>query len=127
MTLVGIEIGRRHHPQHFAAIDVDHDAAGGAGGEGLARGFHFMRQDVLHPHVDGGGDLAAGRGADLFFQTQFQAGKAIVVGIGDTHHLGGHAAVGIVTLAARLELQPGSPRCITRASVSGVIWRATST
>ena len=87
-------------------LHVHHDAAGGAGAEGLARLFDFMRQDILHAHVDGGGDRAAGmRRADLVLQPQLQAGDAVVVGIGDAQHLGGVAAVGIVALGAGLEFQ----------------------
>jgi hypothetical protein len=36
-ALVGIEIGQRHHAQHFAGVDIHHHAAGGLARKGLAR------------------------------------------------------------------------------------------
>ena len=62
--------------------------------ECLARRFGFRRQDILHPHVDRGGDLTAGMGVHLFLKPHLQARYAVIVGIGDAQQLRCSAAIG---------------------------------
>ena len=96
MPGIGIEIRHRDHGEHFAAIDVHHHAAGRLGVEGFARRFRLMRQDVLHPHVDGGRHLTAGMGLNLLFQPQFKTGDTVIVGIGDAQKLRGGALASVI-------------------------------
>ena len=89
-------------------LHIHHHAAGRMRAERLAARFGLVRQDVLHAHVDGELHRVAGlAAAQPGIETQLEAGHAfaVAVGIGDAQHLRGGAAVGIVALAARLELE----------------------
>jgi hypothetical protein len=64
-----------------------------------------MRQDVLDPHVDGGGDLPAGMGTQLVLKPHLQTRDAVIVRVGDTQQLRRRSAIGVITLGAGFKLQ----------------------
>ncbi|MEI9888463.1 MAG: hypothetical protein WDN08_18570 [Rhizomicrobium sp.] len=82
MAVVGIEVGHRHHGEDLAGVDVHHDAAGLDRAEGVARRLNLGGEDVLHAHVDGGGDRLVGGGAQLDVEAAFETGLALAVRVG---------------------------------------------
>ena len=50
--IVGVEIRQRHHRQHLARMDVEHDPGGADGAKLRHRRLQFLAHDVLQTHVE---------------------------------------------------------------------------
>ncbi len=106
---IGLVIGQRYHRQHFAGVNIKHNAA---------RGFCLKRilglgeragKRELNAHVDGQRDRFVGC-ANQFIQSKFKSRQAVAVGIDLTHDMRNDAAIGVNTLRAVFEKQAGKPQ-----------------